>query len=69
MSVILLRLKGFALPLPPKMPLYALRDKPNTHAAPSTFGPNLAVKSDNAFVQWKLSNTRIKSTEPLSKMP
>jgi len=56
-------------PYPLKCLWYALRDKRNTHAAPSTFGPNLRVKSDNAFVHWKLSNTRVKSTEPLSKMP
>ena len=60
--------KVLPFPYPLKCLWYALRDKPNTHAAPSTFGPNLAVKSDNAFVHWKLSNTRIKSTEPLSKM-
>ena len=50
--------KVLPLQYPLKCLWYALRDKPNTHAAPSTFGPNLAVKSDNAFVHWKLSNTR-----------
>ena len=60
--------KVLPFPYPLKCLWYALRDKPSTYAAPSTFGPNLAVKSDNAFVHWKLSNTRIKSTEPLSEM-